>query len=95
MNSTTKGEPAVVVGRAATKVLPASAMDHAARCTIMNGISAATFSVRNVRGRGAKASSPGGPPGPLFVGVDGAPTIGNLSVRIGVNDELRQNESCW
>ena len=94
-------ELAVVIGREAYGVTAKQAIDHIAGYAAANDISARDISLgeshihplflQMTRGKGAPGFCP---LGPWMVTPDELPSIPSLTMKLWVNDELRQNDHC-
>lgn len=86
-----EGELAVVIGKRATRVLAADAMQHVLGYTIMNDVTARDLQRADMRYTRAKGFDSFAPLGPAIVaGLD--PNA--LRIETRVNGELRQNSGC-
>lgn len=92
-----EGELAVVIGRRATAVDAAQAIDHVAGYTIGNDVSARDVQRGAVEGRAADTSTAKSfdtftPLGPWLVTLDGFDDPQDLALRTWVNGDLRQED---
>lgn len=86
-----EGELAVVIGRRATAVPAASAMEVVAGYTIVNDISARDLQYRDLQWIRGKSLDTWAPLGPVFVSADEIPDPYALRIQTTVNGELRQD----
>lgn len=89
-----EGELAVVIGRRASRIRAASALDAVAGYTIVNDISARDLQYQDVQWIRGKSLDTWGPLGPVFVSADDIPDPAALRIQTRVNGELRQDASC-
>jgi 2-keto-4-pentenoate hydratase/2-oxohepta-3-ene-1,7-dioic acid hydratase in catechol pathway len=89
-----EGELAFVIGRTASGVDRAEALDHVAGYTIMNDVSARDLQRAEAQWIRAKSLDTFAPLGPALVTADEVPDPARLRIRTLVNGELRQDEGC-
>jgi 2-keto-4-pentenoate hydratase/2-oxohepta-3-ene-1,7-dioic acid hydratase in catechol pathway len=88
-----EAELAVVVGRRASAVRAADALDHVAGYTCANDVSARSLQFRSSQWLLGKAIDTFLPLGPYLVTADEVPDPQALGIRCLVNDEPRQDSS--
>ena len=88
-----EAELAVVIGKRATSVKAASAMEHVAGFTIMNDVTARDLQKRERQWVRAKGLDSFAPCGPWVVTTDEIPDPHSLDIALTVNDETRQHSN--
>jgi 2,4-didehydro-3-deoxy-L-rhamnonate hydrolase len=88
-----EAELAVVIGRAASRVSPAEALDHVAGYTCANDVSARDLQMRGGQWLHGKAIDTFLPLGPWIVTADEIPDPQALRIRCLVNGEVMQDSS--
>lgn len=88
-----EGEVAVVIGRTASKVRAADALDYVAGYTIMNDISARDLQEQDLQWIRGKSLDGFAPMGPVFVTSDAVADHTSLRIQTRVNGELRQDDT--
>ena len=88
-----EAELAVVIGRRASRVAEAAALDHVAGYACANDVSARSLQFRSAQWLLGKAIDTFLPLGPYLVTADEVPDPQALGIRCRVNDELRQDSN--
>jgi acylpyruvate hydrolase len=88
-----EAELAVVIGKRATSVSAASAMEHVAGYTIMNDVTARDLQKRERQWVRAKGLDTFAPCGPWLVTTDEIPDPHSLDIALTVNGETRQHSN--
>jgi acylpyruvate hydrolase len=88
-----EAELAVVIGKRATSVTAASAMEHVAGYTIMNDVTARDLQKRERQWVRAKGLDTFAPCGPWVVTTDEIPNPHSLDIALTVNGETRQHSN--
>lgn len=88
-----EGELAVVIGRTATRIAEADAMDHVFGYTVINDVSARDLQRTERQWARAKGCDTFAPMGPWVVTADEIPDPQALRIRTWVNGEARQDGS--
>lgn len=89
-----EGELAVIIGRPATDVAAADALDYVGGYTIINDVSARDLQGAEPQWIRGKALDTFAPLGPVVLDAAAAPPVGEMSLRTLVNGEVRQDASC-
>ena len=89
-----EGELAVVIGRRATNVPVAQALDYVGGYTIINDVSARDLQGSEPQWIRGKALDTFAPLGPVVLDAAAAPPVGEMTLRTLVNGEVRQDASC-
>jgi acylpyruvate hydrolase len=88
-----EAELAVVIGKRATSVTAAGAMEHVAGYTIMNDVTARDLQKRERQWVRAKGLDTFAPCGPWLVTTDEIPNPHSLDIALTVNGETRQHSN--
>jgi 2,4-didehydro-3-deoxy-L-rhamnonate hydrolase len=88
-----EAELAVVIGRPASRVSEAAALDHVAGYACANDVSARSLQFRSAQWLLGKAIDTFLPLGPYLVTADEVPDPQALGIRCRVNDDLRQDSN--
>lgn len=88
-----EAELVVVIGKRASKVSKADALDHVAGYMVGNDVTAREVQKRDGQWVRGKSFDTFAPTGPYLVTRDEVPDPGNLSIRCRVNGELRQHSN--
>jgi 2-keto-4-pentenoate hydratase/2-oxohepta-3-ene-1,7-dioic acid hydratase in catechol pathway len=88
-----EGEVAAVIGRTASKVRAADALDYVAGYTIMNDISARDLQEQDLQWIRGKSLDGFAPLGPVFVTRDSVADYTSLRIETRVNGEVRQDDT--
>lgn len=88
-----EGEVAAVIGRTASKVPAADALDYVAGYTIMNDISARDLQEQDLQWIRGKSLDGFGPLGPVFITRDSVADHTLLRIETRVNGEVRQDDT--
>ena len=89
-----EGELAVIVGRRASGVAAADALDYVGGYTIINDVSARDLQGAEPQWIRGKALDTFAPLGPVVLDAAAAPPVGEMTLRTLVNGEVRQDASC-
>ena len=89
-----EGELAVIVGRRASGVAVADALDYVGGYTIINDVSARDLQGAEPQWIRGKALDTFAPLGPVVLDAAAAPPVGEMTLRTLVNGEVRQDASC-
>ena len=89
-----EGELAVIVGRRASGVAAADALDYVGGYTIINDVSARDLQGAEPQWIRGKALDTFAPLGPVVLDAAAAPPVGDMTLRTLVNGEVRQDASC-
>ena len=89
-----EGELAVIVGRRASGVTAADALDYVGGYTIINDVSARDLQGAEPQWIRGKALDTFAPLGPVVLDAAAAPPVGEMTLRTLVNGEVRQDASC-
>jgi 2-keto-4-pentenoate hydratase/2-oxohepta-3-ene-1,7-dioic acid hydratase in catechol pathway len=89
-----EGELAAVVGRRASGVTAADALDYVGGYTIINDVSARDLQGAEPQWIRGKALDTFAPLGPVVLDAAAAPPVGEMTLRTLVNGEVRQDASC-
>jgi acylpyruvate hydrolase len=89
-----EGELAVVIGKRASGVSAAEALDYIGGYTIINDISARDLQIAEPQWIRGKALDGFAPLGPVVLDAKSAPEIGSFQIVTKVNGETRQDASC-
>jgi acylpyruvate hydrolase len=89
-----EGELAVIIGRQATGVAAAEALDYVGGYTIINDVSARDLQSAEPQWIRGKALDTFAPLGPVVLDAAAAPPVGEMTLRTLVNGEVRQDASC-
>jgi acylpyruvate hydrolase len=89
-----EGELAVVIGRRATNVPVAQALDYVGGYTIINDVSARDLQGSEPQWIRGKALDTFAPLGPVVLDAAAAPPVAEMTLRTLVNGEVRQDASC-
>jgi len=89
-----EGELAVVIGRTASRVPAAAALEHVGGWTIINDLSARDRQAGDPQWIRGKSLDGFAPLGPVVVTADELREVDGLRVQTRVNGELRQDETC-
>ncbi len=88
-----EAELAVIIGKKAKNIPEGEALSNVAGYTIMNDVTARDIQFSDAQWVRGKSFDTFAPTGPYLVTRDEVPDPQNLSIRLTVNEELRQNSS--
>ena len=86
-----EAELAIVIGRGGRRISPADALDHVAGYTIVNDVSARELQFSEGQFTRAKSLDTFKPMGPWIATTEDLREADGLSIRLWVNDELKQD----